>query len=615
MRTRVFLYLLCVAALAPLHANAQQRQDSRTTTITILQLNDVYQVSPVDGGKRGGIARVGTLQKKIRLQSPNTLFLLSGDFISPSVASRLFKGKQMIAALNAAGLDIATLGNHEFDFGPDVLRERMKESRFVYTVANVFDKQTGKPFGGASQYIIRELGGVRVAIFGLLLAETASVSAPGPGVRFDDPIAVGKRLSRELRRQGADVIIALTHLPMRDDKRLAAEADVDLIVGGHEHDVLESFAGRTLITKMGSDARNLGRIDLNVARVAPARRSSEGEARSRVSRARFKLLSADFEAIPVTDAIADDPGVAAVVGEYENQLNASLGEVIGKTSVALDARASVIRFGESNLGNFLADVYKQAVGADCALVNSGGIRSDTTYGPSDLTKKDILSILPFENTLVKVRLTGAHIKRLLEHGVSVAGEEDGRFPQVSGLEFIYDARRPVGSRVTGIELGGKAVEPEKSYTMAVNAYLLGGGDGYDFKGAEVLIKPEEGPVEPDVVMEAIKKMGTISPQVEGRIKSVPATSRSSLLRFRPVPAPFLGSHTRLAITEPQCNNPSQLQKRYSDAVGPVERTRRRWQERRRKQPKLTVRTWVSRRRCGPPPINSAATWMPLSIST
>jgi 5'-nucleotidase len=526
MRNKTILRLLVVIALLPAHALAQQNQPSPTTTITILQLNDVYQVTPVDRGKRGGIARVGTLQKKIRATSPNTLFLLSGDFISPSVASRLFKGKQMVAALNAAGLDIATLGNHEFDFGPDVLRERMKESRFAYTIANVFDKQTGKPFGGASAYIIRELRGVRLAIFGLLLAETATLSAPGPGVRFDDPITVGKRLSRKLRRQGVDVIIALTHLPMRDDKRLAAEADVDLIVGGHEHELLESFAGRTLITKMGSDARNLGRIDLNFTRVAAGPRSRSLAHRAS-SRAHVQLQSADFQAIPVTDAIQDDPEVAAVVGEYEKQLNVSLGEVIGKTSVVLDARASVVRFGESNLGNFLADVYKQALGADCALVNSGGIRSDATYGPGDLTKKDVLSILPFENTLVKVRVTGAHIKRLLENGVSVAGEEDGRFPQVSGLKFKYDARLPVGSRVTSIEVGGSAIGPEKSYTMAVSAYVLGGGDGYDFKGAEVLVKPEEGPVEPDAVMEAIKKMGTIAPQVEGRIKATQPVGRAS----------------------------------------------------------------------------------------
>ncbi|MEK6406259.1 MAG: 5'-nucleotidase C-terminal domain-containing protein [Acidobacteriota bacterium] len=515
MRIRIALWVLCSVVVLPAHAIAQLKQSPPETTITILQLNDVYQISPVDRGKSGGMARVGTLQKQIRAQSPHTLFLLSGDFISPSVASRLFKGKQMVAALNAVGLDIATLGNHEFDFGPEVLRERMKESRFAYAIANVFDRRTGKPFGGASRYIIRDLGGVRVAIFGLLLAETASVSAPGPGVRFDDPVTVGRQLSRELRRRGADIVIALTHLPMRDDKRLAAEADVDLIVGGHEHELLESFAGRALIMKMGSDARNLGRIDLNVVRLAASRNS-----RSSVSRARYKLQSADFQAIPVTDSVPDDPEVAAVVSEYEKQLNASLGEVIGKTSVVLDARASVIRRGESNLGNFLADAYRQALGADCALVNSGGIRSDATYGPGDLTKKDILSILPFENTLVKVRLTGAHVKRLLENGVSVAGEEDGRFPQVSGIIFTYDAGRPVGSRVVSIEVGGKPIEPEKAYTMSVNSYLWGGGDGYDLKGVALLIKPEEGPVEPDVVMEAVKKLGTIAPQVEGRIKSV-----------------------------------------------------------------------------------------------
>jgi 5'-nucleotidase len=236
MRIRIALRILCVLVLAPACASALQNQTSTSKTITILQLNDVYQIAPVDRGKRGGLARVGTLLKQIRTGAPNTLFLLAGDFISPSVASRLFKGKQMVAVLNAAGLDIATLGNHEFDFGPEVLRERMKESRFAYTIANVSEKRTGKPFGGASRYIIRDLDGVRVAIFGLLLTETASMSAPGPEVRFEDPVVVARLLTLKLRREGADIIIALTHLPMRDDKRIATEADVDLIVGGHEHE-------------------------------------------------------------------------------------------------------------------------------------------------------------------------------------------------------------------------------------------------------------------------------------------------------------------------------------------------------------------------------------------
>ncbi|MCI0489035.1 MAG: 5'-nucleotidase C-terminal domain-containing protein [Blastocatellia bacterium] len=518
MRNRMAFLLLCFLLLLPLGADGRQNQPSSTTTITVLQLNDVYQIAPVDGGRRGGMARVATLEKSIRAESPHTLFLLAGDFISPSVASRLFKGEQMVATLNATGLDIATLGNHEFDFGPDVLLERMKQSRFAYTIANVFDK-TNKPFGGAHSYIIREMGGVRVAVFGLLLAETSSMSKPGTDVRFEDPIAVGRRLSRRLRQQGADLIIALTHLPMREDKRLAAEADIDLIVGGHEHELLESLAGRTLILKMGSDARNLGRMDLHMTR----------DRRSR----RYRLESIDWKAIPVDDKLKEDPAVAAVVAPYEKQLNESLSEKIGETTVQLEARAAVVRRGESNLGNYLADSYRQALSSDIALVNSGGIRSDATYGPGDITKKDVLTILPFENTLVKVKITGEHLKRLLENGVSEAGNEDGRFPQVSGFSFTYDASQPVGSRVTDVEVGGNPMEPDKAYTMAVSAYLLGGGDGYDFRGAGVLVKPEEGPVEPDVVMEAIKKAGTISPKVEGRIKSARATNQTSIILLPP----------------------------------------------------------------------------------
>ncbi|HLG17745.1 MAG TPA: 5'-nucleotidase C-terminal domain-containing protein [Blastocatellia bacterium] len=505
MPRKIILSFICLIALMPQLAGAQEKQSPSATTITILQLNDVYQISPVDKGKRGGVARVATLQKSIRAQSPNTLFLLAGDFMSPSVASRLFKGKQMVDALNSAGLDIATFGNHEFDYGADVLRERIKDSGFAYSSANVIDKQTGKPFGGVQPYIIREFAGVKVAVFGLLLPATYTMSHPGQGIRFDDPIAVGARLSRRLRRMGADVIIALTHLPMRDDKRLAASADVDLIVGGHEHELLESQAGRALILKAGSDARNLGRIDVNLVR----RASGRG----------FRIESLDWQAIPVTDSIGDDPEVARIVSGYEKQLNASLGEVIGRTSVVLDARASMIRRGETNLGNFVADVYREAVAADAALVNSGSLRSDATYGPGELTKKDIITILPFENGLVKVRITGAHLKKVLEHGVSVAGQEDGRFPQVSGLAFTYDAAKPVGSRVTRVEVAGKQAEDAKAYTVAVNAYIFGGGDGYDFKGAEVLLKPEEGPLEPDVVIEAIKKLGEIAPRVDGRIKA------------------------------------------------------------------------------------------------
>jgi len=517
---RTILWVFCVLLLIPAGASAQ-KASSPTTTITILQLNDVYEISPVDNNKHGGLARVATLIKQERARSPHSLFLLAGDFISPSLASGEFKGKQMIDTLNAAGLDIATLGNHEFDFTLDVLRDRMKESRFAYTSANVFDKQTGKPFGGVQPYIIRKFGDVRVAIFGLLTTDTATKAKSGGDVRITDPIAAGKRLSLQLRRKGVDVIIALTHLSMCEDKRLAREADIDFVVGGHDHELLQAMSGRAHISKMGSDGRNLGRIDLRVARRATSRR--------------FYLKAVDWWALPVDESVAADTEVAKVVAQYEDRLRQiypGLDDKIGDSLVELEARSAVVRRGECNFGNLLADVYRQSLTADVALVNSGGIRSDKTYGPGDITRRDILSILPNKNNLVKVRINGAKLKQLLENGVSAAGEEDGRFPQISGMAFEYDPSRPVGSRVMRVDIGGAPLDVAKTYTIAVNAYTFSGGDGYDFKGiadADVLVKPGDGPVDFQLLIDSIQKMGTISPRVEGRIKAVGAGQQKPAL--------------------------------------------------------------------------------------
>ncbi|HWC76126.1 MAG TPA: 5'-nucleotidase C-terminal domain-containing protein, partial [Blastocatellia bacterium] len=297
---------------------------------------------------------------------------------------------------------------------------------------------------------------------------------------------------------------------MCEDKRLAQEADLDFIVGGHEHELLQSNAGRTHISKMGSDGRNLGRIDLHLTR--------EG------LRSRFRLEAIDWWSLPVDETVQADSEVASVIAKYEArlaQIYPGLDDKLGATTVELDARAAVVRRGESNFGNFLADVYRSSVGADVALVNSGGIRSDKTYGPGDITRRDILSILPNKNNMVKVRVTGDRLRQLLEHSVSAAGAEDGRFPQISGMSLEYDATKPLGSRVTAVSVGGNNLDAAMKYTLAVNAYTFSGGDGYDFKkipDSDVLVKPDEGPIDYEAVIEAIKKAGSIAPRVEGRIK-------------------------------------------------------------------------------------------------
>ncbi len=467
--------------------------------VTLLQLNDVYQLTPVDKGKRGGFARVATLVKQIEEKNPHVVMVLGGDTLSPSVASKIFQGKHMIEGWNALGLDYAVLGNHEFDFGPEVLKQRMGESKFTWLGANVLE--SGKPLGKMPPYVIREFDGVKVGFIGLLTPDTTELSDTGPNVTIQDPVKTASRLVRTMKAQGVHVIVALTHLSMPEDKKLAKKVPVDLILGGHEHTLLHSHAGKTPILKMGSDARNLGKIVLNI--------DSDSQ----------KLESIDWEVIPVTDVVADDPTMAAMVAKFEETLNTELGQSIGETKVELNALQVDNRSRETNLGNLVADAYRAGTDADVALVNGGSIRSNSTYGPGPLTRRDVLSILPFENPVVTVALKGKVLKAALENGVSrLEGEEAGRFPHVSGMKFTYDPNQPVGSRIQEVWIGKKPLEDERTYILSTSAYLLDGGDGYSvFKGqVETLINPQEAPKEADLVITAIQKAKTIAPKEEGR---------------------------------------------------------------------------------------------------
>src|SRR5688572_1383394 len=256
--------LALVLLLAAIFSSAAQEKQCNVK-VTLLQVNDVYQFAPVDLGTAGGLARVLTLTRSIRQQNPNTLFLMAGDTISPSVESITYKGAQMIDAWNVAGLDYATFGNHEFDFGPDVLKQRIKESKFSWVAANVIDTTTNKTFGDVPPYVVRECGGVKVGIFGLVLPDTKTTSKPGDNVVFRSPCETAKEMVTQLHAEGVKVVVALTHLSMREDKEVARCAGVNLIIGGHEHTLLESHAGRAPIFKMTADARELGRIDLNIS--------------------------------------------------------------------------------------------------------------------------------------------------------------------------------------------------------------------------------------------------------------------------------------------------------------------------------------------------------------
>jgi 5'-nucleotidase len=486
-------------------AAAQQRECP--VRVTLLQVNDVYQFAPVDGGARGGLARVLTLRKQIMGESPHALYLLAGDTISPSVESNTYQGRQMIDAWNASGLDYATFGNHEFDFGPDVLRERMRESHFKWLAANVIDKKTGKTFADTPEFIVREFEGVKIGILGIVLQETLQTSRPGPDVDIQDPCATAARVVPKIHAAGAQVIVALTHQTIGDDKQFARCSGVDVIIGGHEHTLLESMSGHAPIFKMDADARELGRVDLNI------------------SKSTGKLESIDWQIIPVTDKVQDDPAFRPLDSKY-GPLMKSLAVPVGRTTVELDVKSASVRSQETNMSDFIADAFRQAMGADIAVVNGGSIRADMIIRPGVLTKRDVLSMLPFNNRVVKLQVSGTVIRAALENGVSTAAEEvqPGRFAQVSGIRYTFDTSRPPRQRITSITIAGKPLDERRTYTLTTTTYLaVEGGDGYDmFRGATFLVPPEQAPIESDILLKAIASVPAIAPKTDGRIKPVDA---------------------------------------------------------------------------------------------
>jgi 5'-nucleotidase len=464
--------------------------------LTILQLNDVYSIAPINGV--GGLARVATLKKRLAAPGRTPLLVLSGDFLSSSVASTVFKGEQMIAALNAAGLDVASLGNHEFDFGLDVLLQRMAEAKWQWVVSNVIDARTGRPVGDAAPFVVRTVGPLRVGFIGLCITTEIVRRDSLARVQFVDPFEAAARYVPILKAQQVDAIVALTHLNYEDDRALAERfPDIDLIVGGHEHFPIVSTAGRTLISKSGSDAKFVARIDLNKSRTG--------------------ILERFFELVPVNSSIAEDADTAAVVNSYESRLGSEMERVVATARVPLNGVAIQLRSGETNLGSFVADALRANVDADIAMMNGGGIRGDRVYSSGPLTRRTLLEMHPFGNIVCKVEVPGRIVAEALNYGVSRLPAAAGQFPQVSGLTFRVDAAAPAGSRVRDILVNGRPLDDDRPYTLAIPDFMLLGGDGYTvFSGQRVLVSPEAG----DLIVTALEKYAgsiDVAPSVEGRI--------------------------------------------------------------------------------------------------
>jgi len=479
-------------------AAAQQEFAARAAApVTLLQINDVYTTTPIDG--LGGLARVATLKQNLVKAGRTPFLIIAGDFLSPSVASSVFRGEHMVAALNAAGLDLATLGNHEFDFGDDVLIQRMHEATFQWVVSNVVDTATGQPIGGAAPYLVKSFGALKVGFIGLCLNTQEITGDKLKHSRITDPLTAAGRYLPLLKQAGATVIVAVTHLAFADDRALVEQyPEIDVVIGGHEHYMITAAERRSFISKAGSDAKFVARIDLN----------------QRIS----GTIERFYELLPITSALPDDPKTAGVIASFESRLSTALDKVVGTAGVPLDASSLHLRTSETNLGDLVADAIRADAHTDIAITNGGSIRGNRVFPAGPLTRRTLIEIHPFDNVICVLDLPGRIVLDALNHGVSQLPAPDGRFPQVSGLTMSVDRSAPVGSRVRDVTVNGEPLNPNKTYTVAIPDFILKQGDAYTmFAGQPVRVAPEAGNLISNALEAYVAAKQHVEPTGEGRI--------------------------------------------------------------------------------------------------
>lgn len=449
-------------------------------TVTILHFSDVYNIEPRSDEPKGGAARFAGYVKSCHGLNPLVLF--SGDIFNPSLLSVFTQGEQMVPILKACQVKCSVFGNHDFDFGVDRLMELVERTDFPWLMSNVVDNITKKPLANGSVSYMLEWQNRKIGLIGLVeeeWIETLGTLDP-EDVTFKDFVVVGTQVAKELKKDGADVVIALTHMRWPNDIRLAEEAEnIDLILGGHDHEYgLKEVNGRYVL-KSGTDFRNLSKVLLEWPTSGP------GEVKITVER------------VDLDSSYPEDDETKEIVTNYLNIVGSKLDEVLGNISVPLDGRFTAVRTGETNLGNFITDIMLAATHADAAMINSGTLRSDKIHEKGEFTLQDLMDVLPMVDPLVVLRITGAQLMEALENSVSQYPKLEGRFSQVSGIIFGFDPSKPPGQRVEAglVKVQDEYLDLKKSYLLCTKAYLANGKDGYDvFKECEVVVDEEKGPV-------------------------------------------------------------------------------------------------------------------------
>ncbi len=437
----------CLAVILYIAPPAHAQQRTRPVTFTILHFNDVYEITPVEGGRAGGLARVARYRAELKAKDPTLLTTLGGDYLSPSalgtarVDGEPLRGKQMVAVLNLVGVDWATFGNHEFDIPEAALRQRLAESHFRLVASNVTDA-SGALFPNTVRSAVVPIktaqGTVRVGLIGVTIDANKQ-----SWVRYAPPIDAAEKAIAEIKGQ-YDVLVALTHLSIAGDQQLVEQvSDIDLVLGGHEHEnyVLERGSHFTPIIKADANVRTLAVVTVTV----PA--SGRPVASTRIVRVDDQMKEGPKTAAEVKKWV--ELGYAAFRKDGFEPTNA-----VATIDQPLYGREAAVRNGSTTLTELICEAMRREAKTDLAVFNSGSIRIDDVVQPGPITEYDVIRVLPFGGKLLKATFTGALLSRVLQIGDRNRGT--GGYLQTAGIPATID--------------------PAGRYTLAITDFLLTGGE-------------------------------------------------------------------------------------------------------------------------------------------
>ncbi len=527
---RVFRAILVAAMiLGPLSATAE--------TLTILHTNDVHsRIEPINKyGSTcsaedlaadkclGGSARLATAIAEARAASDNTILLDGGDQFQGSLFFTHYKGQAAAELMNAMGYEAMVIGNHEFDDGTETLRRFIDAVDFPVLLANADVSQDPHLADVVAGTAVIEKGGHKIGIIGVAPVDTLEVSKAGQDVVFFDPVPAVQEAVEKLQVQGIDRIILLSHSGLSEELRIAENVEgLDVIVGGHSHSLLSNSdkrasgpypiwvdspnGGRTAVVQAGSNGTHLGRLEVTF--------DDNGN-----------VVEAVGDPIPIAAAVAEDPTIKARVAELSQPLDDLRRQVVAQTTDRIDGQRQTCRTVECQMGNLVTDAMLDRVrdqGITIAITNSGGLRA--SIDPGEITMGEILTVLPFQNTLSTFQLSGADIITSLESGVSQIEHGRGRFPQVAGLRFTVDTQKePNQGRVSDVRVQKDGawvpIDPAAIYGVVSNNFLRGGGDGYVIFDENAINPYDHGPNLEQVVVDYLRNLDQpYEPFIEGRIQ-------------------------------------------------------------------------------------------------